>query len=202
MQLHAPRAEAGPPAGDRWALLVGLDHFEGNTRPNTGSDGDVQDAHDALVRNGWPEDHIKVLTDGAANASDIRAGLQWLVDHSSDNSLSVFHYSGHVKKVGRTEYLWPHDNRFISDGDLAGYLTRVKGWSWVDVAGCEAAGFDEGISAPNRLFTGSSQESEKSYEMPPDEHNSVYGYFLFDEGMNQGRADVNHDGKVSITEAF
>jgi Caspase domain len=202
-QLDQQAAEAGPPSKlDKWALLVGLDHFQGRTHPNSGSIGDVQDAHDALVRNGWPEDHIKVLTDSAAPAGGIRAGLQWLVDNSSDHSYSVFHYSGHVKQSGRTEYLWPYDNSFIPDTQLAGYIRQLKGWAWVDIAGCEAAGFDEGISAPNRLFTASSQANEKSYELPPDHHNSVYGYYLFDEGMNQGRADYNHDGRVSVTEAF
>ncbi|MCU1450444.1 MAG: hypothetical protein JWP02_2614 [Acidimicrobiales bacterium] len=202
-QLDERPAEAGPPSRlEKWALLVGLDHFQGRTRPNSGSIGDVQDAHDALVRNGWPEDHIKVLTDGAAGADSIRAGLKWLVDNSSEHSYSVFHYSGHVKQSGHTEYLWPYDNRFIPDSELAASLRQLRGWAWVDIAGCEAAGFDEGISAPSRLFTASSQANEKSYELSADRHNSVYGYYVFDEAMNQGRGDANHDGLVSVSEAF
>jgi len=196
-------ARAGPPAGgDKWALIVGVDHFLGRTVPVTGSVGDAEDVHQALRRAGWPEDHIRVLTDGAANAVDIRDGLQWLVAHSSNTSYSVFHYSGHVKQAGSTEYLWPHDNRFIADTEVAGYLRQLSGWAWINFSGCEAAGFDEGVSSPRRLVTASSRSDEKSYELPAGERNSVFTSLMVDHGILRREADSNHDGRVSVTEAF
>src|SRR5436305_10043352 len=111
-------AAPAPPVGERWALLVGVDHFEGATRPNFGAVADAADLRQALLNAGWASDHIKVLTDAGARAADIRSGLRWLADHSTPTSLSVFHYSGHVKQVGSTEYLWPHDNSFIADSEL------------------------------------------------------------------------------------
>src|SRR5436305_12838308 len=83
-------AHAASFGADRWALLIGIDHFEGKTRPNFGGVGDVNVMQDALLRSGWQSDHIKTLTDGGARADDIRAGLRWLADHSSDGGLSVF----------------------------------------------------------------------------------------------------------------
>jgi hypothetical protein len=194
-------AAPAPAAGERWALIVGVDRFQGGTRPNYGAVNDAADVRQALIKNGWADDHIKVLTDGAATAGAIRAGLQWLVDHSSPNGMSVFHYSGHVKQVGSTEYLWPHDNAFIPDTELAGKLRQLKGSAWVDISGCEAAGFDEGISAPNRLFTGSSRANEKSYEIP-DMRQSVFTLLLVEQGLVNGSGDANGDRKVSIQEAF
>lgn len=197
-----PASAASPPAaGERWALLVGIDHFQGATRPNFGAVADAADFRAALLKAGWADDHIRVLTEDGATAGAIRSGLQWLVDHSSTDSLSVFHYSGHVKQVGSTEYLWPHDNSFISDADLAGSIRRLKGAAWVDISGCEAAGFNEGISAPNRLFTASSQSNEKSYELP-DQHQSVFTLLEIEKAMLNGEGDANHDGKVSVQEAF
>jgi hypothetical protein len=194
-------AAPAPAAGERWALIVGVDRFQGATRPNFGGVADAADFRQALLKNGWADDHIRVLTDGAATAGAIRAGLQWLVERSGPNSLSVIHYSGHVKQVGSTEYLWPHDNAFIADTDLAGYVRQLKGQAWVDISGCEAAGFDEGISSPTRLFTASSRANEKSYEIPDMRH-SVFTLLLIDQAMLQGQGDANRDGRVSVQEAF
>jgi uncharacterized caspase-like protein len=200
--VAGPASAAPPPAaGDKWALLVGVDHFLGATRPNFGSVNDAADFRQALLNAGFADDHIKVLTDSGANAADVRAGLQWLVAHSSPTSLSVFHYSGHVKQSGSTEYLWPHDNSFIPDTELAASIRQLKGQAWVDISGCEAAGFDEGISAPNRLFTASSAANEKSYEITDLGH-SVFTLLEIQKGMLKGEADANHDGRVSVQEAF
>lgn len=197
----AASAAAAPAPGERWALLIGIDHFLGPTRTNLGAVNDVASFRQALLKAGWADDHIKVLTDGGANASDMRAGMQWLVDHSSATSLSVFHYSGHVRQTGSTEYLWPHDNSFIPDTEFAGKMRQLQGQAWIDVSGCEAAGFDEGISSPTRLFTGSSQSNEKSYEVPELAH-SVFTFLMAQKAMLDGEADANRDGRVSVQEAF
>ncbi|HEX2046415.1 MAG TPA: caspase family protein [Acidimicrobiales bacterium] len=194
-------AAPAPAAGERWALLVGIDRFQGSTRPNFGAVADVADVRQALLKNGWAADHIRVLTDGAATAGAIRAGLQWLVERSGPNSLAVFHYSGHVKQVGSTEYLWPHDNAFIPDSDLAASLRQLKGQAWIDISGCEAAGFDEGISSPTRVFTASSRSTEKSYEIP-DMRQSVFTLLMVEQAMLKGQGDANRDGRVSVQEAF
>jgi len=203
MATMASSAGAAPTtaAADRWALIVGVDHFVGATRPNFGAVNDAADFRQALLKAGWADDHIRVLTDGGARAADVRAGLQWLVDHSGPSSLSVVHYSGHVKQVGSTEYLWPFDNSFIPDTELAASVRRLKGQAWVDISGCEAAGFDEGISGSTRLFTASSGASEKSYEIPDLGH-SVFSFLLIQKAILQGEGDANRDGRVSVQEAF
>jgi hypothetical protein len=208
----APASASSAPPGDadRWAVVVGVTHYQGRTHPTAAGADDAADVRDALLASGFPSDHVVTLTEGDATAANVRGALQWLVDHSGPRSLSVFHFSGHVKQMSGDrdhdgekvdEFLWPVDNRFIADGELAGYARQLRGWAWIDIAGCEAAGFDDGISSDRRLFTASSGESEKSYEQP-DWHNSVFTGLEVDQGLSHGQADADGDGRVSLQEAF
>ena len=210
---HAASAASGnEPSTDseRWALIVGITDYAGRTSSTAAGAADAADFREMLLRNGFPADHILTLTEQQATAAQIRKGLQWLVDRSSPNAFSVFHYSGHVKQLSgdrdrdgekQDEFLWPHDNAFIADGELADYSRRLRGLAWIDIAGCEAAGFDDGIAGPRRLFTASSRETEKSYERP-DWGNSVFVGLQIDQAFLQGMGDVDGNGKVSIQEAF
>lgn len=194
-------AGAVTPPANRWALLIGIDTFQGSTRPNFGGVGDVTDVREALIRNGWAADHIRVLTNSGANASDIRAGLAWLVANSSPTTFSMFWYSGHVLQSGSTEYLWPHDNAHIPDTELAASLKALKGRALSIIAGCEAAGFDVGVSSPAHLFLAASQANEKGYELQ-SAHASVFSLYMVRKGMLTGEADYNRDGRVSVQEGF
>jgi hypothetical protein len=208
--IGAPSAPAAPTPTDRWVLIVGVNDYAGRTHDTVGAVGDAQDLAAYAARAGVPSDHVRVLTDRAATAQAIRDGLRWLGDVSTDSSFSVFHFSGHVKQVGGDpdrdgeavdEMLWGADNRFIADGELAQWIKRIRGRSWTDIAGCEAAGFDDGISGPTRLFTSSSLEHEKSYEHP-EWRNSIFTGLMVDQGMLQKRADFDGNARVSIQEAF
>ncbi|MEA2828835.1 MAG: hypothetical protein QOG43_3274, partial [Actinomycetota bacterium] len=194
-------AGAVTPPSNRWALLIGIDEFQGSTRPNFGGVGDVTDVKEALIRNGWAADHIRVLTNSGARATDIRAGLAWLVANSSPTTFSLTWYSGHVLQKGTTEYLWPYDNAHIPDTELAASLKALKGRAATFIAGCEAAGFDEGVSSPTHLFLAASQSNEKGYELQ-SAHASVFSMYLVRKGMLAGEADFNRDGRVSVQEGF
>jgi caspase domain-containing protein len=202
-----PSAEAASP--DLRAVVVGINQFLGKTRPNIGAAQDAMNTRDLLVRNGWPESSIRLLTDAGATAANMRSALQWLSENKDPDSYSVFFYSGHVKQVAGDpdhdgedldEFLWPHDNQFISDGELAGYLKGIGGHAWIAISGCEASGFDDGVSSDKRIFTASSLESEKSYEYP-QWSSSVWAGLFVEQGMLQGKADADHDGTVTLFEA-
>jgi hypothetical protein len=207
----ASAAGTGPTAtSDRWALVVGITDYAGSTHSTAAGADDAADFREALLRNGFRSDHIVTLAEANASAANLRAGFQWLVDRSSPNAFSVFHYSGHVKQLGGDrdgdgeqvdEFLWSHDNVLLADAELADVAHRLRGLAWFDVAGCEAAGFDDGISGPTRLFTASSRETEKSYEHP-DWRNSIFTGIEVDQAFLQGMGDVDGNGKVSIQEAF
>lgn len=208
--LEEPAALAGPGAGDdRWAVVVGITKYQGRTKPTAAGAADAHDMREILLRHGFALNRIITLTDGEATADRTRAALRWLVDNSSAGSFSVFHFSGHVKLMGRDrdrdgekvdEYLWLSNNKFIADAELAAYARALRGRAWINIAGCEAAGFNDGIAGPQRLFTASSQEPQKSYEYPPW-NNSVY-VGLLDRAILNREGDADGNGKVSIHEAY
>ena len=189
-----------------WAVVIGIQQYQGRTHPTAGGEGDAAAFMQVLGNAHWPGDHILELVDGAATASNIRAAMQWLAQHSGPDTLTIFHYSGHVciqssGPCGANHmYLWSVDNQFISDDEVGNNLRNLEGKAWVDIAGCEAGAFDKGISNGQRLFTGSSQANQKSYE-DPDWHESVWTGLAIDQGMLQGQADSNHDGVVTVQEA-
>jgi hypothetical protein len=201
-------AATNSPSSNRsnsWAVLIGISHYQGNTEPTYGGDGDVAAFQSLLQQAGWAGSHILVLTDSAATAAGIRSAMSWLVSHSSPDSFTLFHYSGHVCEQGRgpcggnEKYLWGADNVLIPDVEFGQTMRGLRGWSWIDVAGCEAGAFDQSLSSPQRLFTGSSMSTETSYEYPPW-HESVWTGTLVDQGMLQGHA-ASGPGPISIQQA-
>jgi hypothetical protein len=205
----APVVAAPSHVQDKWALIIGVDVHSGRTRNNIGAVGDAVAFQNLLRTEGWPDDHVRVLTNAQATQAGIRQGMQWLVDHcQSPDSYCIFHYSGHTKQMNNTggieglhEYLWPSDNRFISDDEFAGYMRRLNGYAWIDLANCESGGFDNGISSPKRLVTGASQEHEKGFEYP-SWSNSVWTGALVEHGMLGKAADTDGDGHVTLREAL
>ena len=214
IQLAPPARAAGVPAfanQNKWAVSIGIDrHRNGSPRNNVGGVGDANDVAGMLQARGFPRENILVLTEGNATGANIRSAMQWLVDRSSPETLSVFHYSGHIKQIGGDkdkdgealdEYLWPWDSNFIADSELARYMKQLRGWAWVDISGCEAAGLDDGINSPVKVFTGSSRETEKSYEYPAW-RNSVWTGLMAERALGDNHADLNGDGRISLNEAF
>lgn len=202
------------PATTRWALLIGINEHRGSRiADNIGSRQDAEDLRAHLLANGWRDDHILLLTDRRATRADIVAGIAWLAEKTDQSSVAVLHYSGHSKKwYGRDvdgdgevtdEGLWPSDHGFIPDSELVRLLDPVRPQAlWLSFATCNAAGLaDPGMARPGRILTFSSGEPQKSYENPAW-GNSVWGWFLFEQAIAAGHGDLDHDGRVTVEEAF
>ncbi|MEY2477496.1 MAG: hypothetical protein QOG87_2811 [Actinomycetota bacterium] len=191
----------GPDAANSWAVVIGIQNYQGKTKDTYGGRGDAAAFMEALRRTGWNRDHVMYLTDGAATGAAMRNAMQWLVDRSGPNTFTVFHYSGHVKQQGiGNEFLWSVDNQFIRNTDFGAVMSRLQGRAWIDIAGCEAAGFDKGISSSSRLFSAASRVNEKGYE-EPNWRQSIWTGLSVDQGMLQGAADANRNGVVTVQEA-
>lgn len=210
-QHAAARQNEGDPASFRWAVIVGVNKYQGRTKNTIGSVADAMVLRDALVRHGWRNDHILVLTDGAATHDRIIRGIEWLIRSTDSRSTAVFSFSGHMRRQSGDPArdgdnvdvgLWPTDNRFIWDSDLGRMLGAVPaGRLWASLQGCHAGGLSTpALEKPGRVVTYSSLASEKSYEDPEVGH-SVQGYYLFNEGISQGFGDGNADDRVSVQEA-
>ncbi|GAC1312603.1 MAG: hypothetical protein NVSMB12_02900 [Acidimicrobiales bacterium] len=170
-----------------WAVLVGVQHYDAPTHPTFGALGDVAAFHRVLTKAGWADSHILVLTDQAATGGAIRRAVTWLTAHAPADGFALFHYSGHVQQSGGHEYLWGVDNDLIPNDQFGAAISDVKGRAWIDVAGCESAGFDVGVSSPSHFFSSSSMVTQKSYEVPTWAE-SVWTGFAVDQGILQSEA--------------
>jgi len=204
-------AAAAAPEQQKWALVVGVSQYEPPTKPTFGGAGDAGAVKSALIKNGWPEDNIRMLVDGDASAARIREGLDWLVSRSGPETFTVLHYSGHTKQEALNtvdgdaeeydEEMWGGDNGLIPDGELGERLRKLQGRSVISIAACEAAGFDDGVSAPNRLLLAASREDQKAYEYAGAAR-SVFVELLVDQALLGGAGDADGNGAVSLQEAF
>jgi hypothetical protein len=192
---HRPRpVHRTTSAANRWALVIGIRDYAGRTESTVGGDGDAAAVRSALLHSGWRDDHILMLTEGAASADGIRSGIAWLVGHSTPDTFTLLHYSGHICIASRGPcgsghtWLWSQDNRFLSEDEIAARLSGLEGYSWLDVAGCESGAFDVGFHSYQHLFTASSRASETSYE-DPSHKQSVWVSLAWSQGYAQGRAD-------------
>jgi hypothetical protein len=173
-------------------VLVGIRDYSGRTHSTVGGTGDVDVIRRALLRAGWLNDHIIVIKDRAATAATIRNAFDWLAARSTSRTFSLMHFSGHVCIASRGPcasghtYLWSYDNRFLREDEVRARMARVRGYSWLDVAGCESGAFD--IHSSTRLFTSASRASETAYENP-DWHESYWTGLVWDVGYLQGLAD-------------
>lgn len=196
-RLAAPAQVATP--AHRYALVVGIKDYAGRTHDTVGGIGDVLAVRRALIGSGWQSNHILTLTDSDATAANIRTGLSWLAAHSTKDTFSLFHYSGHVCIASRGPcadghaYLWSYDNSFIPDDEVVSRLKQVQGKQWMDLSACEGGAFDRGYSSPDRMFTGAAAPSETAYE-EPNWNESVWTGLAWDYGYNRGLADPNGKG--------
>jgi len=195
-----PVRTAAPP--DRYAFLFGVTHYRSPTRDTIGGANDVLLIRDSLLAQGWLPGNIRVATDGQATGRALREGVAWLVAKGEPGTFTMFHFSGHVKQKGGTrEALWPVDRDFVDDTVVTRVLAGVRGRLWVDIAGCEAASFVDGLPGDRVLVTASSRQTEKSYEYPPWSE-SIWTGLLFDLGLRQGRADADADGRTTVGESL
>ncbi|HUF34084.1 MAG TPA: caspase family protein [Acidimicrobiales bacterium] len=199
------------PATTRWAVLIGINEHRGTVADNIGSRQDAEDLRDHLLASGWRDDHILLLTDRDATRANIVDGIAWLAERTDQDSIGVFHYSGHSKKWSRDVDgdgepdigLWPHDDRYVVDSELVRLLDAVQPRAlWISFATCNAAAMaDPGMAQPGRVLTFSSGAPQKSYENPAW-GNSVWGWFMIEQAFAAGLADADRDGRVTVQEAF
>jgi hypothetical protein len=185
----------------RYAFLVGVTRYRKPTHDTIAGANDVVFIRSLLISAGWLPQNIRMVTNEGATGASVRAGMAWLAGRSFPGTFTLFHFSGHVKQTGGHEKLWPYDRDFVNDTEVASVLGRGTGKMWVDIAGCEAAGFMEGLPSNRVLVTASSKASQKSYEYP-QWGESVWSGLVYDLGLGQGQADANRNGTTTVGEAL
>jgi hypothetical protein len=189
------------PPEKRFAFLVGVTNYRKPTHDTIAGAQDVQFIQQSLIANGWLPQNIRLLTNTAATGAAVREGLAWIAGQSVPGTFTLFHFSGHVKQEDGHEKLWPYDRDFVPDTEVTAALNRGTGKMWVDIAGCEAAGFMDGLPSARVLFSASSRSTQKSYEYP-QWNESVWTGLVWDLSLGQGQADADHNGTTTVGEAL
>lgn len=152
------------PTGGTWALLIGVNDYPGARYDLRSAVNDVNDVDEALARLGVTSDRRMLLRDQQATAGFIRTGLDWLTAHAGPDATMVVFYAGHVQKLSaRTEALVGADGGVVADSEIAEVLDRSSARTWIGIAACYAAGFDE-LVRPNRILTAAAGADSLAYE--------------------------------------
>lgn len=132
------------PATNRWALLIGIDHYQNFPFQNLkGCVNDIVLVADILrERFGFPAEHIATVTNERATRQGILDSLRALTERVGMNDEVVMFYAGHGsrmrdregnKPTGMDETLVPHDsgrgcnpNRDITDDELRVWLANLS----------------------------------------------------------------------------
>jgi uncharacterized caspase-like protein len=207
----------------RWALLVGVGEYE-DVQSFGQLKACIQDATQLrrqLIIGGFPEQHIKLLTDDTAKLplrEDILEALQSTADVTEPDDLLLFYFSGHGEIKGGESYLIPRNGKGANLLDTAIAIKRVK----EIVIGARArakviildtchSGVDIGIrgnqpmtpefiqyafaDAEGLAILSSCTAGQLSYNWPGKEY-GVFTYYLLE--ALQGRADSDNKGFVTV----
>jgi hypothetical protein len=153
------------PSGGTWALLIGIDDYPGLRYDLRSAVNDVHDVDEALRRMGVTNDRRMLLRNGQATGGVIRAALDWLSAHAGPDATIVLFFAGHVQKLAPgTEALVGADGDVVQDVEVEALLDRSPAArSWIGIAACYAAGFDE-LVRPGRILTAAASSSSLAYE--------------------------------------
>jgi hypothetical protein len=210
-------------AGNRWAVVVGINAYD--DRDNYGQlqvcVKDVEAIREQLVAGGFDPARVRLLTDHSdvpPTRAKILTTLQSVADATEPDDLLLFYYSGHGDETGGQSYLVARDGHFLTLGDTAVPLARVR--QIVEEAPARAkvivldachSGADIGGKGPRpmspdfirRVFEqaegmailASCKQRQLSYEWRAEER-SVFTHFLLE--ALQGQADRDEKGFVTV----
>jgi len=111
---ETPKRASGGGSGKRWAILIGVDDYvELQDLHYCGADQKA--LHSRLQSAGFPEDHLFLLHDSAAEnrfkpfKANIEKQLKLLLSLVEKDDLVVLGFSGHGLQIGKSAYLCPVD---------------------------------------------------------------------------------------------
>lgn len=115
---------------DKWALVVGIDQFEGKIPPLDVATSDAESFADLLrdpVIGRFPKDHVRLLEDKEATLVELRKSLNWLASSAKKDDLVVVFISSHGSAreadTANVNYILAHDTNTATQDDL--YATAL-----------------------------------------------------------------------------
>lgn len=209
--------------GNRWALLVGIDHYDDklNYPQLDVCMNDIKATRDQLIAGGVDPDRIHLLTEdatGRPTRARILTALQTIANAADEKDLLFFYFSGHGDEHGGESYLITCDSHKSVLADTAVPITRVKEIMEQASAQAKVIVLDachvgarlgkKGVPAMSTEFLrrvfeeaeglailSSCKQEEFSYPWPEREL-SVFTHFLLE--ALEGQADRDRKGFVTV----
>jgi len=208
------------PSVNKWAVVIGIADYEGREYDLWHPDEDAKEMTEALMtKYGFPEGNIKLLLNRQATAEAIVSAIDWLAEREDADSTVVFFFCGHggwapdamgldydVESDLIDEGIVSYDLLPLTDGFLAYKFSTFDSEKFALIFGsCYSGGmFDTDLvdlQAPGRVICAASMAYQEAY----DDfflRNTLFGYYFIDQGILDGKADVDEDGAVSMEEAL
>lgn len=163
----APAPDVVAPASGTgtWAVVIGIDDYPGSRSDLRSAVHDARDFSLALDHFGVPTSQRRTLLDRSASRDAIADALSWLTANAGPDATAIVFYAGHVRKVGRgSETIVGADGRTLSDDAFAARLADLAAErTWIVMAACYGAGFDEALE-DGRILTAASGANQLAYE--------------------------------------
>ena len=186
---------------NKYAIIVGISHSEGSGSYHVNGDNTARLLASILKNDGWSMKNIELLTNRQATSQAVSDAIAWLKSVEDEDSTVVIMFAchGNASAVKLWDVLLSHE--CIKD-----YLSDLKSRKQlVIIATCHSGGAVyegmDGISLAqtNRIVISSCSEGTVD---PCTHRYTRWAEAFLLEGIKEGKADTNGDGKVSIQEAF
>ena len=206
------------PEANKWAVVIGIADYQGTAGDLWHPDEDAKEMSKALINNyGFPKGQIKTLLNRKATAGAILNAIDWLAEKENATSTVVFFFSGHgyrapdgegwdadLESDGYDEMIVTYDLYGLPDGMLRNRFAAFETEKFALVFGqCYSGGMfddDDDLGATGRVISAVCKADQLGWDYLLL-GNTLFGYYFIDEGILQGKADVNGDG-VSMEEAL
>lgn len=186
-----------------FALVVGISNYGDPDLNLTQPTNDAKAFRDILLTH---TKDVTLLTSSYATADNIKEKLTAIVNRAQASDRIIFYYSGHGYPGG----LYCYDSQFPYDQLVQLLSTSKAGEVVVFIDACHAGTIGGEVGDASNWYNGIEAVKGHAYFLGcrPEEYSIAAGYYqksFFTVGLltgYRGKADTNHDRKVTIMELF
>ncbi len=184
--------------GNRYAVVIGISDYSGDSNDLQYADDDALDWNDYLIANGYT---VNLLIDGQATKENILAALQWLADVEKPGDGVVIAYSGHGYYSSRDKI------SMIISWELTG-VTSDEIYAITSTIETEHVYFFDdacnqgtmrNLAMPGWLLAIGSQEKTYTYDGDASMANGIFTYYMM-EALYMPTYIIEDASNYAITE--
>jgi hypothetical protein len=187
-------------SANKCAVVIGVSRTSWSPRENLGADNDARLMAQVLksIYN-FPIKQIKLLLNEEATRAKIIEAIKWLKVNENAESTVVFFFSGHGGGGGGNSYIFGYD-MWLSDSELKTLFSDLKSTKvFLCIQACFSGGFIPDLCGAGRIVVSSTSADSV---VADGKLYSVFGSLFINQAIKHKLGDANHDGVVSVEEAF